>query len=300
MTSPDLPRCPVCESGEIAPTAVEEYDGCLFRIARCARCGALFTSHREADRNVDYRRFDEEGFKAKYLPILQGTRKHDRHENYLEITAVAGKYLPRGRVMDVGCHGGWLLSYLQGEKRWELCGLEPSPYLARLASERLGIPVYNDVLRPGVLEEGAFDFVFLTDVLEHLPDPRAALRAVRDGLKGGGLLLIKVPNADFALWKFRLRKPLGFLIKSAEIFDAKEHHVLFSRKALKTLLTSNGFAILEMRVPKPVQARGSGRLTRAARSVVYRFGRAGILPGQDLLVVARKLSVEKEEIVARS
>jgi 2-polyprenyl-3-methyl-5-hydroxy-6-metoxy-1,4-benzoquinol methylase len=289
MTSPTPPHCPVCESDEIFPMAVEEYLGCLFRIARCGRCGALFTSYREADRNIDYRQFDEQGFTRKYLPILQGARKHDRHENYLEITAVAGKYLPRGRLLDVGCHGGWLLSYLQAENRWELYGLEPSPFLARLTSERLGIPVYNDVLRAGVLEDGDFNFVFLTDVLEHLQDPRGALRVVRDSMKAGGFLLIKVPNADFVYWKYRLRKPLGFLLESAEIFDAKEHYVLFSRKALETLLSANGFRILEMRIPKPIQARGSAWLTRAARAVVYQLGRAGILPGQDLLVVAKKI-----------
>jgi 2-polyprenyl-3-methyl-5-hydroxy-6-metoxy-1,4-benzoquinol methylase len=290
MTSPAPPHCPACESDAISPAAVEKFDGCFFRIARCRRCGALFTSYRETDRNVDYREFDEEAFNRKYLPILQGTRTHDRHENYLEITAVVKKYLPSGRLLDVGCHGGWLLSYLKSVNLWELYGLEPSPFLARLTSERLGIKVYNEVLGTGVLENGRFDFVTLTDVLEHLMDPRGALRTVRDSLKAGGSVLIKVPNADFIVWKYRLRGLLGFLFESEDIFDAKEHYVLFSRKALKVLLSANGFRILDMRVPKPIQPRGSGRLTRTARAVVYHLARAGILPGQDLLVVARKLS----------
>jgi SAM-dependent methyltransferase len=42
--------------------------------------------------------------------------------------------------------------------------------------------------------EGAFELITLTDVLEHLEDPRACLRALRDRLAPGGLLVISTPN----------------------------------------------------------------------------------------------------------
>jgi SAM-dependent methyltransferase len=42
--------------------------------------------------------------------------------------------------------------------------------------------------------EGPYDLVTLTDVLEHLEDPRACLRALRTQMAPGGLLVISTPN----------------------------------------------------------------------------------------------------------
>lgn len=287
MTSQTVSRCPVCNSSVVTPVADEKFHGRLFRIARCRSCDALFTSYREADHNIDYSDQDEAAFEKKYLPVLRGIRKHDRHENYLEEVSIIKKYSPGGRLLDVGCHAGWLLSYLQPENRWELFGLEPSPFLAQLTARRLGIRVYNNSLREGVLEKDRFDFICLTDVLEHLSDPQMAVRVLRDGLKDGGRLLIKVPNGGFALLKNSLRRLFGFLLQSPEVFDAKEHHVLYSRKALHLLLEGNGFRILETRIPKPVQPGSSSAFTRGARKFIYHLGRTGVLPAQDLLVVAQ-------------
>jgi SAM-dependent methyltransferase len=127
----------------------------------------------------------------------------------------------------------------------------------------------------------------LTDVLEHLSDPQKAVRVIREALKDQGRLLLKVPCGKFALLKHRLRKPLGFLLRSPDIFDAKEHYVFYSRKALHRLMEDNGFRVLETHIPKPVQTGGSGVFTRWARTCFYRLGRTGVLPAQDLLVVAQ-------------
>ena len=42
--------------------------------------------------------------------------------------------------------------------------------------------------------DGTFELITLTDVLEHLEDPRACLRALRERLAPGGLLVISTPN----------------------------------------------------------------------------------------------------------
>jgi 2-polyprenyl-3-methyl-5-hydroxy-6-metoxy-1,4-benzoquinol methylase len=289
MSGKTRKTCAVCESTNFYPIAEEQYKESLFRIARCGNCRALFTFYREANHNADYGIGDEESFNRKYLPIVQGKKLHDRHENYLEMVQIIKRNILAGRYLDVGCHGGWLLGYLQKDSNLELFGLEPSPFLAHLASKRLGISVFNDSIRSGVLSKEWFDGIGLTDVLEHLENPNEAIRALREALKGGGKLFIKVPNGDFALWKYRLRGILHFLSPTGEIFDAKEHFVLYNRGALRILLEKNGLRVREFIVPKPIQTGGSSWAVRLARSFFYRIGKIGLLPPQDILVIAEKI-----------
>ena len=58
------------------------------------------------------------------------------------------------------------------------------------ASERLDAQVGSAYEPPA----GPFDLIALTDVLEHLENPRACLATLRDRLAPGGLLVISTPN----------------------------------------------------------------------------------------------------------
>ena len=63
----------------------------------------------------------------------------------------------------------------------------------------------------GVLEladHAAYDLAILDNVLEHLPDQPAALAAISEALKPGGLLYILVPNK---LWPIEVHYRLPFL-----------------------------------------------------------------------------------------
>jgi SAM-dependent methyltransferase len=284
-------QCSVCGSREFSNIAQEIYQQKRYLIAKCQSCTALFTSYREGDSNCDYGVFNEGEFKRKYLPILQGKRLHDRESNYLEEVSIINRFISSGRLLDIGCHAGWLLGYLQKKTSLDLYGLEPSLPLAQLAGERLGIKIYQDVVRNGVLEKDWFDFICLTDVLEHLATPNDALQVLADALRTGGKILIKVPTGDFAIWKYRLRKVLPFRITSEEVFDAKEHHVLYNHKSLRRLLIQNGFSIKLLMIPRPVQTAASNKLVRWAREIVYFLARKGIFPSQDILVIAEKVVV---------
>ena len=103
-----------------------------------------------------------------------------------------------GRVLDVGCGTGFLLERL-AERGFSGVGIDLSPEsvgharrrLAEIgASERLTATVGSAYEPP----EGPFDLIALTDVLEHLEDPRACLAALREQLAPGGLLVVSTPN----------------------------------------------------------------------------------------------------------
>ncbi len=280
--------CPVCTSVHHVKIAEEIYSEELFEISRCSNCTVLFTSYSSKDYNINYHTPDESKFNGKYGAILKGNRLHDRHENYLEEVALVCEHFTRGRYLDIGCNAGWLLGYLQKHTALDLYGLEPSHFLADLTAKRLNIKVYNDYVREGVLEKDYFDFISLTDVFEHIPKPHEVLQVARDALKKNGKIMIKVPNGDFSLLKYRLRFLGNLLIRRQDVFDAKEHFIHYNKSALEYVLRNNGFKIVSCIVPKPIQTAGSKKATILMRSLIYRLAKLGMFPPQDILCIAEK------------
>ncbi len=103
-----------------------------------------------------------------------------------------------GRVLDVGCGTGFLLERLAG-RGYSGVGVDLSPESVAHASRRLAEIGVADRLSAVVGSayeppEGPFDLICLTDVLEHLEEPRACLRALRERLAPDGLLVVSTPN----------------------------------------------------------------------------------------------------------
>jgi 2-polyprenyl-6-hydroxyphenyl methylase/3-demethylubiquinone-9 3-methyltransferase len=102
------------------------------------------------------------------------------------------------RVLDVGCGTGFLLEQLAG-RGFRGIGVDLSPESVEHANRRLSEIGAADRLTAMVGSayeppEGPFDLIALTDVLEHLEDPRRCLAALRAQLAPDGLLVISTPN----------------------------------------------------------------------------------------------------------
>jgi len=86
-------------------------------------------------------------------------------------------FLKGERLVDVGCGNGRYLYHFKRLKRTRLCvGLDMSRQSIHLANERLRKRGFHVGLLVGDCENmpfrtGAFDVVFSTDVIEHLPHP---------------------------------------------------------------------------------------------------------------------------------
>lgn len=112
---------------------------------------------------------------------------------------VAKLALPGAPILDAGCGTGLNLRHLPAGST----GVDINPRNVALLRARL--PDHHIV--EGDVEalpfaDGSFGTVLCTEVIEHIPDPAAALREFRRVLRPGGMLIGSVP-ARSAIWKLR-------------------------------------------------------------------------------------------------
>ncbi|ATB56652.1 3-demethylubiquinone-9 3-methyltransferase [Xanthomonas citri pv. fuscans] len=115
--------------------------------------------------------------------------------------------LAGARVLDVGCGGG-LLSESMARLGAQVTAIDLAPELvkvARLHSLESGVQVdyrVQSVEDLAAEQPGSFDAVTCMEMLEHVPDPTAIIRACASLLKPGGQLFLSTLNrtpAAFAL-----------------------------------------------------------------------------------------------------
>ncbi len=130
-----------------------------------------------------------------------------------------------GSILDVGCGDGLLFDRLM--EFGDVEGIETSREIVDPANpqfQKIHIGPFDDSFRPGK----QYSLILLLDVLEHIPDPGAALRRCESLLKPGGSLVVTVPAFNVA-WTNH---------------DVLNHHMTRYRRAtLLPLLQKAGFKI---------------------------------------------------------
>jgi SAM-dependent methyltransferase len=149
---------------------------------------------------------------------------------------VVERHRPPGRLLDVGCAYGFTLEVAR-ERGWQVAGVEAAAAVAAAAQARLGVAVHAD-LAAAALPAASLDAVTLWDVIEHLPDPRAAAREVHRVLKPQGVFSVVTPDVGSLAARLLGRR-------WEEMAKIPEHIYFFDRKSLTTLLRSAGFEPLE-------------------------------------------------------
>ncbi|NOZ06119.1 MAG: methyltransferase domain-containing protein [Chloroflexi bacterium] len=108
-------------------------------------------------------------------------------------------------VYDVGCGDGTALAYLRQSRNIEAHGCDLSEVAAQMAQEK-GLHVQVcDVTAPDFRFDGTFDYIVISEVLEHIPDPEALLQKARGHFRRG--LIVTIPNIGHI--KHRARLLLG-------------------------------------------------------------------------------------------
>jgi SAM-dependent methyltransferase len=161
------------------------------------------------------------------------------------------------RLLDYGCGYGSLLRILAGGEVSAI-GYEPSAARQSQASQS-GFAILNSLDR--VAAAGPYDLLICTELLEHIADPRAALRFMRKNAAPRALLGITVPCCERPYVKACL-DGLAEAKELSPVFNPWEHLNYFSAQSLRQLLAEEGFAVIN----------DFGR-TRTARDACAGFGK---------------------------
>lgn len=119
---------------------------------------------------------------------------------------IIGRQIDDGsRVLDVGCGDGGMLQYLK-EQRSDLreLGIDVSSEAVQRAKDR-GVNASQTPLEEIAARDERFDYVIMSEVIEHVAEPEAYIRQA--WRLTGRALLLSFPN--IAYWPHRLRLLLG-------------------------------------------------------------------------------------------
>ena len=158
-------------------------------------------------------------------------------------------------VMDIGCGDGTALKYLQKGRNIRAYGVDISREAVRLAQE-IGInATVGDITSPSFTLSKVYDYILLTEVLEHLTSPEEVIQKVKHHFNK--LLVISIPNIGYYQHRLRLllgRFPIQWGWHPSEHlrFWTVKDFLHWSRSLGLTIVavkSSNGFPLLHRRFP---------------------------------------------------
>jgi SAM-dependent methyltransferase len=202
----------------LIPTT-DRFGSALSDIVRCSVCGHMQLARLPGTADL----VDEYADAASmdYVAEEIGQRQTAR----LTLDAIE-RYIGTGALLDVGCWVGFLLDEARA-RGWRTVGLEPSRFASEYARDQLQLDVHTTDLFEAELPARGFEATVLADVLEHFPDPGAALERIRSWVVPGGLVFLALPDAGS-----RVARTLGPRWWSV----IPTHVQYFTRASLTTLL----------------------------------------------------------------
>jgi 2-polyprenyl-3-methyl-5-hydroxy-6-metoxy-1,4-benzoquinol methylase len=207
------------------------------RIERCRQCGLGRTVPAPAESD------GREHFATDPAYFLDAVAQpKDRWWHRFQaapLDLLTGAGAPRGaRLLDVGCNVGYLVA-AAAARGFRAHGFDGSAAAVAVGRERLGVDVRCARLDARAVAEASEDVVVFNHVLEHLPDPAAALRAAASWLRPEGWLVVGVPN--FA-------SPLARMAGARWAGLVPDQHVWhFTPTALRRLVRQAGFTRVRWR-----------------------------------------------------
>jgi SAM-dependent methyltransferase len=156
--------------------------------------------------------------------------------------------LPPGRFLDMGCGQGSVLNQLKDYHK--PFGLEYDDGARSVAKNR-GIPCEGIDLNVAsdLPFEGEFDYILISEVCEHLLDPRNAFALAHKYLKKGGIFIVTVPNS--IPLRVRLRLILGltsdWIHYPSGDTEQTGHIRFYTFTSLRRLAEQQGFHFIKSR-----------------------------------------------------
>ncbi|MDX2221356.1 MAG: class I SAM-dependent methyltransferase [Rhodospirillaceae bacterium] len=259
--------CPLCAGTDHEIVGTRDRSGAPLTSALCRACGHVYTVPRPTaqDLSAYYALRYRQDYKSVAAPKAKhvwraGQRAAERLLHLLNAVR------PPAAVLDVGAGGGEFV-YLARRAGFAARGIEPHQGYAAHARERLGLDVANADFQSADIAAHSCDVITLHHVLEHLPDPPAAMARLRGWLKPAGRLIVEVPNV--LSWYHAPRRRFH-----------RAHVQSFNRTGLENLIANAGFEVIAVQLtPHTAHLNLVARKADPPPSITWRDASAEVRDG---------------------
>jgi 2-polyprenyl-3-methyl-5-hydroxy-6-metoxy-1,4-benzoquinol methylase len=286
-------NCPVCGSDKtntLHKNVKSVYSEKPYDLNQCSDCRHIFTSPAPTKKELDHIYKNLYGYEAHLL--IQNEKAY-RGREYAKVVASQAK---KGKVLEVGCMHGYLLSALK-DRGYEVTGVELDTDAVAYCQSR-GLNVTQGFMEDFLAKsKKQYDVIFMSHVLEHIADPRAGLELLQKHLTKNGKLIVVVPNS---------------FSKSAKLFgkywgywQVPVHINHFNQPSIRRLFENTGYQIQKIdffggdsllflsTLANMAGAKSDKKRLSAAKKALIKANSAGLrhwyrVGGEDMLVVAEK------------
>jgi 2-polyprenyl-3-methyl-5-hydroxy-6-metoxy-1,4-benzoquinol methylase len=180
--------CYLCGHSDFTRRPGSVRDDSSLQILECDECGLVSLSSLE---HIQASHYAESGMHGDALPSVETWLRDAKQDDQRRFEMLKSA-LVNSKVLDFGCGAAGFVLRAQGVAA-EVVGIEPERRIQEHWAHTLRICGGLDAVGSG------FDLITAFHVIEHLPDPRATLRALAQLLGERGRLVIEVPSSEDAL-----------------------------------------------------------------------------------------------------
>lgn len=221
-------KCPICNSNNI-----EKYWAMPgYRLSKCQKCSMVWDHFPPDNITSQYEKnyFSNDNPKGGYANYFEGMEINKKTFND-RLNKIEKYFNRKVKLLDVGCALGDCLTVAKKLGWTEIYGLELSKYASDFAKKR-GLKIFHGTLLKNKIDQ-KFDLITMQDVIEHVEDPIANLKAANKLLNKKGIIYLVTPDVG-GLWQ-KILKRFWYHYKPGE------HIMYFSQKSLSIALKNAGF-----------------------------------------------------------
>jgi 2-polyprenyl-3-methyl-5-hydroxy-6-metoxy-1,4-benzoquinol methylase len=236
-----MPKCLFCESPKHTNTPFEDtlFNGKTFRYLACADCRLVYVDPLPLPEDL-IRMYPVE---YQGEPVVSPSGHYD---DILGRIAETGTY---ATLLDYGCGGGRFVTEAIA-KGYKVTGTEYNPEMVEALKKAFPQASFSTVAEFGSSVE-RYDVIYLSNVLEHLTDPKGIMQLLKQRLNPSGIFVIEGPVENNFNLTLLLKKLFFFMRKNVlkKTTTHPPHHIFYSdRKNQEDFFKRQGLSTLYYKI----------------------------------------------------
>lgn len=205
-----------------------------YQIVRCNRCGLVRSTPTASVERINTLYEESE--------LTYNTEIDNLIQTYLaSMEPILSKLPQKARILEIGCGNGFILKALFDRGFKHVYGVEPSKDARNQADPKIKKNITLNVFSADLFPKQKFDFIFILQTFDHIPDPNTFLQDCHRVLKPGGKIFAFNHNVQSLS-----AQVLG---EKSPIFDI-EHTFLYDPGTIRAIFQKNGFLVNAVRHPQ--------------------------------------------------